>query len=283
MKRPVSAIADMHVIADLHGKRHATTFAVTVARRLGAHVTGLALSFEPLIPVYPMAAPIPTDYIVQARETAVADAQAAARAFDDVARGAGLQFETRALASITGEGFAEVVEACRLSDLVVVGQADPDNSEPLRGSLVEALLFDAAAATVLVPYASQSTFQAKRALIAWDGSAQAARALRAAIPLLVQTEEVIVAMVTEEAKWTDGVPGADIAGHLARHGLDVEVKRLDNPMHDVAATLLNAVDEEDADWMVMGAYGHTRVRQMLLGGVTRTLLSSATVPVLMAH
>src|SRR4051812_5683299 len=158
MNKPTTAIADMHVIADLHGKRHATTFAVTVARRLGAHLSGLALSFEPLIPVYPMAAPIPTDYIVQSRETALADAEAAARAFEGVAKGAGLQFETRTLVSIAGEGFEDVVEACRLSDLVVVGQTDPDNPEPLRAQLGEALLFDAAAATVLVPYAGESTF-----------------------------------------------------------------------------------------------------------------------------
>ena len=100
MKKPASAIADMHVVVDLHGKRHATTFAVTVARRLSAHLTGLALSFEPLIPVYPMATPIPADFLVAARETALSDAKAAAGDFETTAKGAGLQFEARSLASI---------------------------------------------------------------------------------------------------------------------------------------------------------------------------------------
>jgi nucleotide-binding universal stress UspA family protein len=280
---PRRGIADMHVIVDLRGKRNATVLAADVAQRVGAHLTGLTLAFEPLIPAYPMAAPIPTDYIVAARDTALNGSQAAAAAFEAIARPRGLVFKTRAIESIAGEGFAEVVEACRLSDLVVVSQSNPDDPEPLRGQLVEALLFDAAAPTLLVPYVGVDTLKTDKAIVAWDGSAQASRALRAALPLLAGTRQVIVAMVTEADKWAGGVPGADVASHLARHGLSVDVKRLDNPMRDVAATLLGFVADENADWIVMGAYGHSRVRQLFLGGVTRALLGSATVPVLMAH
>jgi nucleotide-binding universal stress UspA family protein len=276
-------IADLHAVVDLAGDRTAAILAADLARRLGAHLTGLALSFEPLIPIYPIAAPIPTDIIVAARNAAIAEGKAAEADFAKIAKRSGINFTTRTMRMIVGAGFAELSEACRLSDLVIVGQEDPDRPEPMRGAVIEALLFEAAAPTLLVPYAGTNQLAIERALVAWDGSAQASRALRSAMPLLKMATHVTVVMVEEAAKWARGMPGADVAEHLARHGLEVEVKRLDNPMGDIAATLLNAVAEEEADWMLMGAYSHSRMRQALLGGVTRSLLKAATVPVLMVH
>jgi nucleotide-binding universal stress UspA family protein len=283
MKKPKGPLTDLHVIVDLGGDRAATALAAALARRLDAHLTGVALSFEPLIPSYPMTAPIPTDIIVAARESALAEAAAAVAGFEGIVSGAGIEFATQSFEAIAGSGFADVTEACRLSDLVVVSQEDPDRPEPMRGAVVEALLFDAAAPTLLVPYAGVNELKTDRAVIAWDGSAQASRALRAAIPLLKLTASVKVLIVAEEAKWATGVPGADVAGHLARHGISVEVTRLNDAVNDIATTLLNTVAEEEADWMVMGAYGHSRMRQLFLGGVTRRILATATIPVLMAH
>jgi nucleotide-binding universal stress UspA family protein len=278
-----SALTDLHVVVDLAGERNAAILAAALARQVDAHLTGLAIGFEPLIPVYPAAAPIPTDVLVAAREAAVAEAGAAKAAFETIAKRAAINFATHDFRTIAGEGFAELVETCRLSDLVVVGQNDPDRPEAMRGELIEAVLFDAAAPTLLVPYAGTAELITERALVAWDGSAQASRAVRAALPLLKMARQVTVAIVEEAEKWARGVPGADVAEHLSRHGLRVEVKRLDNPLRDVAATLLNAIAEEDASWMVAGAYSHSRMREFFLGGVTRTLLTAATVPVFMVH
>jgi nucleotide-binding universal stress UspA family protein len=283
MNKTPGSLADLHIVVDLTGARSSTILAAALARRLDAHLTGISLSFEPLIPTYPMAAPIPTDIIVAVRENAVAEAKTASAAFEEVAKRSGIVFATRPFETIIGSGFAELTEACRLSDLVLVGQEDPDRPEPLRKAVIEALLFDAAAPTLLVPYAGINELKTDRAVIAWDGSAQASRALRAAMPLLKLTRDVKVLIVEEEAKWAAGVPGADVADHLARHGLQVDVTRLDNPVGEIATTLLNAVAEEEADWIVMGAYGHGRMRQLFLGGVTRRILATATVPVLMAH
>ncbi|MEX0852276.1 MAG: universal stress protein [Bauldia sp.] len=283
MKKSTSSIADMHVVVDLAGKRRPVAIAADLAARLDAHLTGLALAVEPLIPVYTMAAPVPTDFIVMAREQALADAAAAAAAFARTATTAGIPFETRTVESIAGEGFIGAVRDLRLTDLVVVGQDDPDRPEPLRQPLIEAVLFEAVAPALIIPYAGVTEFKTARALIAWDGSAPATRAVRAALPLLQFADEVIVVIVAEAQKWKNGAPGADIGVHLARHGLKVEVKRVDNAIGDVAACLLNFAADEAGDWMVMGAYGHSRMRELLLGGATRGVLASMTLPILMAH
>jgi nucleotide-binding universal stress UspA family protein len=283
MTKPTSAIADMHVVVDLAGERPAATVAAALARRLDAHLTGIVPAFEPLIPIYPTTAMVATDIIAVARESALKEAKSAAAAFEAIAKRVGIGFERRIFETIAGEGFAEMVETCRLSDLVVVGQDNPDQPESFRPALIEALLFDAAAPTLVVPYTGVDELKFERVIVAWDGGVQAARALRAALPLISGAKAITVVIVAEESKWAAGVPGADIADHLARHGLRVEVQRLDNPLHDVSAMLLNTAAEMDADWMVMGAYGHSRVRQMLLGGVTRGILRTATVPVLLAH
>jgi len=283
MKKSSHAIQDMHVLADIAGERRSATIAADLAARMDAHLTGLVLSVEPLVPLYPMAAPVPTDFIVAAREAAVADAKAAATAFEKIAGGAGATFETVTLMSIAGEGFAEAVRSLRLSDLAVVGQEDPDHPEPMRKAVIEAMLFDAAVPTLVIPYTGVERFAAARAVVAWDGSAPAATAVRVALPLLARSERVLVVTVEEPSKWTDDVPGADIATHLARHGVDVEVKRITDTAAGVAPMLLNVCADEAADWMVMGAYGHARWREFLLGGATRGVLESMTVPVLMAH
>ncbi len=185
--------------------------------------------------------------------------------------------------SIAGEGFLEAVRDLRATDLVVVGQDDPDRPEPLRPSLIESILFEAAAPTLIIPYTGVTKFKTGRVVIAWDSSASATRSVRAALPLLQFADEVIVVMIEEARKWQGGAPGADIGTHLARHGLNVEIKRIDNALQDVAATLLNFTADEAADWMVMGAYGHSRMRELLLGGATRGALASMTLPIMMAH
>lgn len=281
-KTSQASIRDILTIVDLGGERRAAIVAADLARRTGAHLTGLSLAFDPLVPVYSVGAPIPTEFITSAHEQAIADARAAAEAFMAIGERAGISVEARTAESVAGDGFVSVVRNLVLTDLAVVGQQNPDAPEPMREALIEAILFQAGLPTLLVPYAGVSGFAPERVVVAWNGSAAAGRAVRAAMPLLAMARHVLVAMV-DEGRQLPGEPGADIGAYLARHDLDVTVRAIAAMPSGAGATLLTFAAEEGADWMVMGAYGHSRLLEFLLGGVTRHVLASATLPVLLSH
>ncbi len=277
------AIKDITVIVDTGGDRRPAKLAAELARVTGAHLTGIALAVDPVVPVYTVAAPIPTDFIVAAHEQTVADAKSALAAFDAIGQAAGITSEGRLAESISGD-FTGVVRGALLTDLAVVGQDDPDaDGEPLRSALIEALLFQAGLPTLLVPARGVSELKVQKAVVAWNGSVQAARAVRAAMPLLARAESVMVAIVDEGAAPAGVEQGADIGAYLARHDLKVEVRTIVNAHEGAGAAILDLAREEDATFLVMGAYGHSRIRQFLLGGVTRHVLARATIPILMAH
>jgi nucleotide-binding universal stress UspA family protein len=281
MKSPGSSIADMHVIVDREGERRPARIAADLAARLDAHLTGIAIAFEPTVPVYAMPAAIPAEMIVAARERAIAEAETTAAAFRAIATAAGVPLDTRTHESLGGEGVAGIAGALALSDLVVVGQVDPDRPDPLRRVLIESILFHARAPALLIPYTGVTGFRTGRAMVAWDGGGTAAAAVRAAMPLLTMADEVLAVIVAEAGK--SEMPGADIGAYLARHGLKVQARAMDVAGGSVASALLNFAADEGADWLVMGAYGHSRLREFLLGGTTREILASMTLPVLMAH
>ncbi len=281
-KMAKGGLKDITVIVDSAGERRAVGIAAELARINEAHLTGIALSIDPVVPIYTVAAPIPTDFIVAAHDQAVEEAKAALAAFDAAGSAAGVSAESRLAESISGD-FSSVVRNAILTDLVVVGQDDPDHEQPLRAALIEALLFQAGLPTLLIPYSGTREFKADKALIAWNGGPQAARAIRTAMPLLAMSKSVIVAIIDEGAPPSDEAQGTDAGAYLARHGLNVEVRTVANAHEGAGAALLNLAVEEEATWLVMGAYGHSRIRQFLLGGVTRHVLDRATIPVLMAH
>jgi nucleotide-binding universal stress UspA family protein len=283
MNNAVSPINDMHVIVDLSGERRPAVIAADLARLLDAHLTGVALAFEPVVPVYTMTTPLPTDLIVAAHEQAVSDAKQAAAAFERIAAASGVRYASRTTESVGGDGLEGVTRSLAMSDLLVVGQQNPDAPEPMREALIEAMLFQSGAPILIVPYTGVSTFTPGRAIIAWDGGAAAAHAVRAAMPLLHLAKEVVVVLVKENIKRATELAGADIATHLARHNLNVEVREITNATGDIGQTILSFAADEAADWMVMGGYGHSRMREFFLGGATRGILESMTLPVLMAH
>ena len=170
-----------------------------------------------------------------------------------------------------------------MSDLLVIGQQNPDTPEPMREALIEAILFQSGAPALIIPYAGLNTFSPGRAVVAWDGGAASAHAVRAALPLLHVAKEVVVVIVKEKIKRPTELAGADIATHLARHDLHVEVREITNSTGDIGQTILSFAADEAADWLVMGGYGHSRMREFFLGGTTRGILESMTLPVLMAH
>jgi nucleotide-binding universal stress UspA family protein len=281
-KAAKTAIRDMLVVVDLAGERNSAKLAVDLAGKLDAHLTGLALAYDPITPAYSMAAPIPTDFMVSAREQAVEDAKTGAAGFEEIARVAGVAVETRVSDVMLGDGFGGIIDHAKLSDLVVIGQDNPDRREPLREVLTEAVMFQAEVPTLLVPHAGIAEFKADHAVIAWNGGTTAARAVRSAMPLLQMTKEVTVVIVEGGRKRAE-IQGADVATYLARHDLDVTVRTISRTPAGIGQTIIDFVGDEGADWMIMGAYGHSRLREFILGGTTARILKAMPLPVLMAH
>jgi nucleotide-binding universal stress UspA family protein len=180
-----------------------------------------------------------------------------------------------------------LVLQARYTDLLVVSQSDPELDGPdwLR-SLPEHLALHSGRPVLLVPYAGRRERIDQHALVAWDGSRAATRAITDALPLLRQSRRVTLAVFNADSQHGahGEQPGADIALYLARHGVQVEVAQQHTPAGlDIGNALLSLAADCDADLLVMGAYGHQRWREIVLGGVTRRVLQSMTLPVLMAH
>lgn len=174
------------------------------------------------------------------------------------------------------------------ADLVVIGQTDPDENSPsVSPDFPEYIIMHAGRPVLIIPYAGEFETLGKHALIAWDGSREATRAINDALPLLQRAELVSVvifnANVTHDGANSHGEEvGADIGLFLARHGLKVEVIRQKTTL-DIGNALLSLAHDINADLLVMGGYGHSRFREMIMGGATRTILESMTLPVLMSH
>jgi nucleotide-binding universal stress UspA family protein len=164
----------------------------------------------------------------------------------------------------------------------VVGQAEPDKASP-EELIGETALFESGRPVLVVPYIQKTGLALGKVLVCWDGSRSAARAAGDAMPFLARADGVEVLIVTGERGKSDEIPGADIGHHLARHGLKVDVKRIVAADSDVANTILSYVADSSADLIVMGGYGHSRLREFILGGVTRGILEAMTVPTLMSH
>ena len=136
---------------------------------------------------------------------------------------------------------------------------------------------------IIVPYIQKAPLKLDNVLACWDGSRAATRAIADAMPLLQKAGRVELIIVANERGKQDEIEGADMGGHLARHGLKVEVNRTVSGDIDVADALLSHAADAGTDFIVMGGYGHSRLREFVLGGVTRSIFRSMTAPVLMSH
>ena len=256
-------------------------YAVALADMLDAHVTGIAFVFDPIVPVSG-AGYIPAEVI----ETQQSDNEAAAKTaidrFVQTASRAGVAAEPLTLsASLAGAG-EQLARIARRFDLAVVGQAEPESSA-VEEVIAEATLFGSGRPMIVVPYIQKAPFKLDNAMVCWDGSRPAARAIADAMPLLAKAQRVEIVIITNERGKQDEIEGADMGQHLARHGLKVDVHRIARGNIDVSDALLSHAADSGADFMVMGGFGHSRLREFVLGGVTHSILRAMTLPVLMAH
>jgi nucleotide-binding universal stress UspA family protein len=261
----------------------AAEFALSIASAFSARVAGIAFQSDPITPTALMdGVPPPPDLIETLRMESERGAKAAAGRFDDAARLASIPFETRIVTSTVAGAANRFAEIARRFDLSVVGQAQPDaiGSEAL---IVEQALFDSGRPVMVVPYIQTAPFKADQVMLCWDGSRPAARAAGDAMPILERAKTVEVFIVESGKLKSDEFPGADFAEHLAHHGLNVKVSRTVSGDVDIANVILSHAADSGADLLVMGGYGHSRVREFILGGATRGILASMTLPTLMSH
>ena len=259
----------------------AADYAVSVASALDAHLAGIAFVYDPIVPMTG-AGYMPAEVI----ETQQADNEAAAKAaidrFSELVRRAGLSAEPLTMsASLAGAG-EQFGRIARRFDLAIVGQAEPETST-VDDIIAETTLFESGRAMIMVPYIQKLPLKLDNVMVCWDGSRQSARAIGDAMPLLVKAGRVEIVIIADEKGKQDEIEGADIGEHLARHDLKVEVNRIPGGDVDVADVLLSHLADSGADFMVMGGYGHSRLREFVLGGVTRSIFRSMTVPTLLAH
>ena len=255
--------------------------AVELANTFGSHLACLyAVKTEPM----PSGAMEAREMLLEARKRLQAEyAQAARRSYDECLRRTG--FDRAEWRESRMDPVEAMVLHARYADLVVIGQQNPEWESGVDKHFERALPIAVGKPVLVVPYAFERRPVGRRVLVAWNASREATRAVSDALPLLKRAAQVdVVAFDPARSSAAHGEePGADIALYLARHGVKVTVARVDAPDLDVGGQLLSRAFDLSADLIVMGAWGHSRLRELILGGVTRTLLESMTVPVLMAH
>jgi nucleotide-binding universal stress UspA family protein len=254
--------------------------AIRLARSNQAHLSGVYVMPMITVPGY-AEAQIPLEVIEAQRQAARAQAAEAEKLFRSTTERAGISSEWRS----AEDDFARAVTLhARYVDVVVMGQVD--KSDPLAISgLVERVMLDAGRPVLVIPYIGAGNTLGERVLIAWNASREAIRAVHDALPLLQKAKSVTVMAINPPASEAgDGdIPAADISLHLARHGVKVEADHVE--AHDIAVgdMLLSRAADKGTDLIVMGGYGHSRLRELVLGGATRHMLEHMTVPVLMSH
>jgi len=258
--------------------------AFEMAERFDAHIVVLYVPGLPLIPPYALAEAGPAAVEIEGKRRAAAaqDAETVFRAASSRHRAVKCEWRMS-----TGDPVAALCLSGRYVDLVIAGQPEPggEDASRLPAGFAGDLVLSVGRPVLFVPYAGRFTTVGKRVMVAWNAGREAARALRDALPLLKDAAQVdVVAFDPGRGSSQHGdVPGADIGLFLARHGIKVTVSQQSGTDLDAGVQILSRAADFSADLIVMGAYGHSRLREQILGGATRTLLESMTVPVLMSH
>jgi nucleotide-binding universal stress UspA family protein len=256
-------------------------YAVSVAAAFDAHILGVACIYDPVIPGSVMGG-IPPEFIESQRRESEKAARAAVARFEQAAKRDSLSFGTLVLGESAAGAAGRITAMARRFDLAVVGQPEPD-AAAAGDMITEAVLFGAGRPVIAVPFIQKDDLKLDRVMVCWDGSRAAARAIADAMPMLEKSGTVEIVMVGAGDDKRDEIAGADLGEHLARHGIKVDVKRMAAPDLDVANALLSYAADSAATFLVMGGYGHSRLREFVLGGVTRSVLSTMTVPTLLSH
>lgn len=257
------------------------TLAASLAKAHGAHLLGLAPTG--LVNLPPAVRPVLAEGIdlTAARERIAQAAADAVKRFNEQVKPLGLvSHEGRVHDDDT---LSAVLQHAGASDLVVVGQHDPNNFTPLVSwDFPQQVFLQAGRPVLVVPYAGEFKTLGERVAVAWSDSREAARAVADALPLLRKARQVEVLSFSHPKDDKAGAPLDGLGQWLGRHGVKANLHREVTEL-DVGNALLSRAFDLGADLIVMGGYGHTRITELVVGGVTRSLLAQMTVPVLISH
>lgn len=260
----------------------ARKFAITVAEAFDAHIAGVAFVYAPDFPGYVMLE-MPPNIVAMMVEESKKAAEAAIRRFDEAARSRLLSADHRLVRTVWPEAPTLFAAIARRSDLSTFLQSSPDGVG--NDDMIESALFESGRPVIVVPYIDQNGLKLDRVVCCWDGSLTAARAINDALPLLARAGQVDLLIIENDKtkNETTEIRGVEMASHLARHDVKVEIEIIPAPDIEVADAILSHVADESGTLIVMGGYGHAKPREIILGGVTRAILKSMTVPVFMSH
>jgi nucleotide-binding universal stress UspA family protein len=275
-----------HILVHIDDSRNLDS-RLRVARKMAteheAQITGLYVIAPPFVPTY-MSGYVTAGFYENQRQSAEEAAQQARERFDEQAESSGL---THDWISTDGPPADKVAEFARYADLVVLGQPDPEEysaGDPGR-ELPGSVILESGRPVLMVPYAGTFDHVGSTVMVMWNASREAARAVYDALPVLKAAKKVIVTSVNPGHGAPDigDLPGADIAHQLARHGVKAETAPTYAEDMHVDDLILSRGSDMAADLIVMGGYGRSRVRELILGGATRGILDHMTIPVIFSH
>jgi nucleotide-binding universal stress UspA family protein len=256
--------------------------AASVAALFEAHLDGIVCVYQAMNPM--IASEAAAVVMAAEYETSVDQAAAVLDQFEIAARRLGIPHDARSTLNVSYAYAATraVTEMSRLYDLNIVAQ--PDRSDPSATDfLSEAVLFGTGRPVLMVPYITHAPIKTDRVLICWDGGVPAARAVHDAMPFLRKAATIDVVAVNEREKDDSEVSSAALIAHLARRDLTATPYRLTADAANIPNAILSLAADNNTDLIVMGGYGHSRLREFILGGTTRGMFESLTVPTLISH
>ena len=260
---------------------HRLSTAIQLATQHKAHLLGIYVIPDFPEPTY-YEAQISVDIIAEIDKEALETAKFTQRKYVDIASKAGFSLT---IDIAKGNLISVLDDYARFNDLLVLGQNNPDESQVMSEALADNLVLEAGTPCLVVPHTSSRQFAAKRILVAWNASREAARTLKDAMPILRVADYVEVLQINppEDEADKDNIHGKSVSSFLIQHGIKPHIEVKTNNKTKPGDAIIARAAEIDADIIVMGAYGHSRLREIILGGVTRKLLRQMTIPVFISH
>jgi len=253
-----------------------TGVALGIAERHDAHLIGLYAVAPSQLPTQ-IYGYVPPELIERYREDAAVTAEEAKAAFVKTCSQTTVANEWR---QVDGYARDTLVVHSRYSDLSVIGQSEGDTNAET-GGLADTMVLSTGRPVLVIPYSGDFKTIGETLLVAWNGTKEAARVVHDALPFMKAAKNTFIVGV--DADNEDHIAGADVATYLSRHGVTVEVHNVVAPEISVGDALLDAVSDFGCDMLVMGGYGHSRLRELAFGGATRQILNQMTVPTLLSH
>lgn len=271
------------ILTDQNADAAALSAAVDVARREDAHLEILCLGIDRTQPAFYYAGAGAV-----ANQVSVDEAEHDAKALEDFVTAymapQGINWSVRAIAA-QATGLSQfLAHQIRFSDMAILSKPYGEGRGHESEAIVESALFDAGIPVLVLPDATPFPEHMKQVIVAWNEGREALSAIRAALPLLIAADNVDITIIDPPRHGPNrSDPGGALSQMLARHGVRAEVSVLAKTMPRVSDVLTRHMADKNADLLVMGAYGHSRFRESILGGATRNMLQMAKFPVLMAH